>query len=365
VVRPEKLGDLVVATPVFRALRNAYPRARISVLTDQIYGVILQDDPHVDEVITIDWKSRDHGNHESIGSIIAKLRPRGFDLALILFANWSGWNLVTAFAGIKRVVQLGGTWPALFLGHQMVRRKAYERRLHYRDYFMETAEAAGAFLPDGDHGDPKLFLNAASKAAFLERYPRRPGTSRVILHPFGHGTSPNYSPASYASLALQIAEELGLEVWLTGGRGDLASWPGVSHPLIHNDWLGTLSLREMMVACNSVDAVICGSTGVIHMASALGTPCIGLFCPHPGSHPSAWGPIGARGKILIVPVALCRKLCSSSSSCSADNECDLICGISHQQIIDSLKEVFQMTNANDYPCRGEGGLTDSLTDGTK
>lgn len=339
VIRPEKLGDLVVATPVFRALRNAYPSARITVLTDQIYGVILQDDPHLDEVISIDWKSRDRGKHESIGSIIAKLRPRRFDLAIVLFANWSGWNLVTAFAGIKRVVQLGGTWPALLLGHQVVRRKAYQRRLHYRDYFMETAAAAGALLHEGDHGDPKLYLDEASKAAFLERYPRRPGTSRVMLHPFGHGTSPNYSPASYASLALRLAEELGLEVWLTGGRGDLVSWPGVSHPLIRNEWLGTLSLREMMAACTTVDAVICGSTGIIHMASALGTPCVGLFCPHPGSHPSAWGPIGSRVSSLVVPEKLCRKLNESSSLCSADNSCDLICGISLEQVISKLREL--------------------------
>ena len=125
VIRPEKLGDLVVATPVFRALRYSYPDARITVLTDQVYGVILSEDPHVDEVITINWKWRDWGEHESIHSIVGKLRPLRFDAALILYPNWSGWNLIAASSGIEKVVQLGGTWAASLLGHKIIRRRAY------------------------------------------------------------------------------------------------------------------------------------------------------------------------------------------------------------------------------------------------
>lgn len=338
VIRPEKLGDLVVATPVFRALRNSYPSAKISVLTDKFYGSILQDDPYVDELIAVGWTSCRDGDHDRILSIVGKLKDSRFDLALILYANWSGWNLVATLSGIPKVVQLGGTWLAKILGHGMVRRHAYKKNLHYRDYYLEVASKSGAFLPPGDAGNPRLYLKQEESRSFSNRFPKTQGKKRLIIHPFGHGSSPNYSLQSYADLALRCVEELGAEVFITGGENDILRWNAPDHPLIRNDWLGTLSLREMMAACSNVDAVVCGSTGIIHLASALETPTVGIYCPHPGSHPSAWGPIGVKCMNLVVPEALCRKLCESMSTCSGDNSCDLICGVSLNQVIYAVRE---------------------------
>jgi ADP-heptose:LPS heptosyltransferase len=333
VIRPEKLGDLVVATPVLRALRHSYPGSLITVLTDRTHGCILHDDPHVDEVLEIDWKWRNRGEHEPAFSIIRKIRPHRFELALVLYPNWSGWNVVAALSGIPRVVQLGGTWGAKVLGHEVIRRRAFERNLHYRDYYLEVAATVGAHLPSGDDGMPRVYLPDKEKEDFLKRFPREDERKRIILHPFGHGSSPNYSLKSYASVARMIADELGVEVFVTGGRGDLVSWESPNHPLIRTDWLGRLTLREMMSACANVDAVLCGSTGIIHLAAALGVPTVGLYCPSPGSHPKAWGALGTKSTALVVPELVCHKMKKSSSSCSGNQSCDLICGIEPETVV--------------------------------
>lgn len=338
VIRPEKLGDLVVGTPVLRALRHSYPGSRISVLTDRTHGCILHDDPHVDEVLEVEWRWRSRREHESIFALIRKIRPHRFDLALVLYPNWSGWNVVASLSGIPRVVQLGGTWGATVLRHEVIRRRSFERNLHYRDYYLEVAAAAGAFLPSGDDGTPRVYLPEKEKNDFLKRFPKAGERSRIILHPFGHGSSPNYSLKSYASLAGMIADELGVEVFVTGGRGDLVSWEFPMHPLIRTDWLGRLSLREMMSACATVDAVLCGSTGIIHLAAALGTPTIGLYCPHPGSHPKAWGALGQKSTALVVPEGLCRKMTQTSSSCAGTQSCDLICGIELETVVATVRK---------------------------
>ena len=341
VIRPEKLGDLVVATPVFRALRHSFPSAHITLLSDRIYADIIRDDPNVDEVLPIDWTLRARGMHEPILSVSKKLRPFNFDLALILYANWSGWNLAAAFSRIRRVVQVGGTWAGALLNHKIVRRHAFDRQLHYRDYYLEAAGACGAVLPQDDDRNPRVYLDEVTRDSFLHRYPRSAEVKRVILHPFGRGSSPNYSRASYAQLARVLGDEIGVEVWVTGGPGDLPDWPAMSHKKVKCDWLGTLTVREMMGACASVDAVICGSTGVIHLAAALGTPTVGLFCPHPGSHPRAWGPLGSRSINLVVPKRKCRKLVSSTSACAADNSCDLICGIPIESVLCAVQDILK------------------------
>lgn len=338
VIRPEKLGDLVVATPVLRALRHSYPGSRITVLTDRMHGCILHDDPHVDEVLEVDWKWRSRGEHEPVFSLIRRIRPHRFDLALVLYPNWSGWNVVAFLSGIPRVVQLGGTWGATVLGHEVIRRRAFERNLHYRDYYLEVAATVGASLSSGDDGTPRVYLLEKEKEDFLKRFPREGERKRIILHPFGHGSSPNYSLKSYASLAVMIADELDVEVFVTGGRGDLVSWEFPNHPLIRTDWLGRLSLREMMSACAAVDAVLCGSTGIIHLAAALGAPTVGLYCPDPGSHPKAWGALGPKSTSLVVPEGLCRKMTRTSSSCTGNQSCDLICGIEPETVVTTVQK---------------------------
>ncbi len=341
VIRPEKLGDLVVTTPVFRALKHSFPGAAITVLTDEVYGEILQDDPHVNQVISVHWRWRWRGQHEPISSIAGKIRMVGsFDLALVLYSNWWGWNAVCALAGIRRVVQIGGTWLGVVLGHKMIRRNAYSRHLHYRDYYLEAAAAIGAALPESDDRNPRLFLCTQELEAFCARFPKPPNSKRVILHPFGHGSSPNYSAQSYVQLALQLASIQNVQVWLTGGKADLAIWPGIEHPNVYSQWMGSLSLRELMAACASADVVVCGSTGVIHLAAALGTPTVGLFCPHPGSQPLAWGPLGSRTVNLVVPERLCRKLGDSNSFCTANQSCDLICGIQLESVIRAVQDIF-------------------------
>ncbi len=344
VIRPEKLGDLVVATPVFRALKASFPSSHLTVVTDELYGDILQDDPHVDHILRVQWKWRWRGKHEPIISLARKVRNAGrFDLALILYPNWAGWNAVCALAGVRRVVQLGGTWAAPLLGHRVVRRHAYERLLHYRDYYLETAGAAGVRLPQGDKGDPRVWIQPVAVRDFLAKWPRTPDRTRVIVHPFGHGSSPNYSLEAYRGLAARIATEWGSEVFVTGGAGDLKHWDVAESPDgVSTAWMGKLTLRELMAACASSDAVVCGSTGVIHLAAALGVPTVGVFCPHPGSHPRSWGPLGGLTANLVVPESLCRRVTpAASSTCTGTMECDLRCGISPDQVFNALRRVLE------------------------
>lgn len=337
VIRPEKLGDLVVATPTLRALRNSFPDAVLTVLTDRVHGEILKDDPFITNCVAIDWKWRDSGQHEPIRDIVKKVRESKYDLAIVLYPNWAGWNWIAARCGIPAVIQVGGTWLGALLGHQSVLRRNFPAGSHYRDFYLAAAELAGARLPLGDDRNPRLFLETSFLKEWAERFPRVDGLRRIIVHPFGHGSSPNYSKNTYVTLIERLTTLPGLEVWITGGRGEAAAWNPPLLSQVRLDWLGTLTLREMMAACASVDAVVCGSTGVIHMAAALGTPTIGVFCPHPGSHPAAWGPLGPGNQALLVPGSRCRKLGATDTKCLGTNDCDLVCGISIEQTLEAVR----------------------------
>ena len=55
-VRLSSLGDVVLATPLARALRRTFPEARIDVAVAAEFADVWKDNPHINEVLTVDRK---------------------------------------------------------------------------------------------------------------------------------------------------------------------------------------------------------------------------------------------------------------------------------------------------------------------
>jgi ADP-heptose:LPS heptosyltransferase len=53
VLRFSAIGDILLITPLLRAIRTRYPGARITVLTKRQYTPLVSDNPHVNEVFGI------------------------------------------------------------------------------------------------------------------------------------------------------------------------------------------------------------------------------------------------------------------------------------------------------------------------
>jgi ADP-heptose:LPS heptosyltransferase len=88
VFRLDALGDVVLTTPLFRALRQAFPGSQCTVVVQKAYKSLLVTNPHVNEVLTlpkIDWRWLP----QRLGQLLAalalywtQLRYRHFDYAL-------------------------------------------------------------------------------------------------------------------------------------------------------------------------------------------------------------------------------------------------------------------------------------------
>src|SRR5690348_5913577 len=71
------LGDAVMTTPALLRLREHIPGAHITLLTPQKLAELWREHPALDEVLTIQ-------PHESVWSVARRMRPQGFDAALVL-----------------------------------------------------------------------------------------------------------------------------------------------------------------------------------------------------------------------------------------------------------------------------------------
>lgn len=88
VVRLDSLGDVVITTPLFRALKTAFPRSHCTAVVQQSYKSLLATNPHIDEILTLPsihpaWLPQ--GLRRLLAALVfywSNLRKRHFDCAI-------------------------------------------------------------------------------------------------------------------------------------------------------------------------------------------------------------------------------------------------------------------------------------------
>jgi ADP-heptose:LPS heptosyltransferase len=324
VIRPEKIGDLVVATPVFRALKASFPDEPVHLLTDEINAPLVRQDPHLDRILTIPWRSRYRGHRPSLPalhSLIAKNGP--YRRAAVLFYDYNPWNWLAGLNGIRHVAQIGGTLSAILWHHRMVLRRNHVGGEPMFELYLKVAEKIGAHLPpDPALRKPRLYVSDAERAAILERFPALAAPDRILIHPFSVSAGANIHPPDYFKLARHLVETTPFRVYFLGtaAEGRSASFP--AHPRISSELVGQLDLRELMAACSHADLVIGGSSGTVHVSAAIGTPTLGLYCPA-YRHDLVWGPQGPWTKVLVAPADCCKRIAPAQSGCAWPGFCNL------------------------------------------
>ena len=100
IVRTDRIGDVVLTTPVFKALRKVYPAARIAVLVKPATVDLVKGNPYIDEVIVDDPLGVNRG---IIGALrLARaIRRHHFDTAFI-FHTKRRYNVACFLAGVSQ-----------------------------------------------------------------------------------------------------------------------------------------------------------------------------------------------------------------------------------------------------------------------
>ncbi|GLY47831.1 glycosyl transferase [Lentzea sp. NBRC 102530] len=236
------LGDLLTAVPALRGLRTAFPRAEIALaapawLADAVDRVDAVDRlVPTEELAPIDYDRPD---------LAVNLHGRGPQSVRRLL-DTGPHRLITYGEqdGDERV--LAARWPDQ--RHEMLR---------WCDLLRGKAIRC----------DPDDFRLPPVGAR----------TGKIVIHPGASTGARRWPVERYAA----VARALGPEVVVTAGPGERALARRVSRTVV----AGTLA--ELMDLVATARLVICGDTGVAHVATAYRTPSVVLFGP---VSPRLWGP---------------------------------------------------------------------------
>lgn len=342
IIRPEKIGDLVISTPVIRAFKETYPDQPLHLLTDPLSAEIVRHDPHLDRIIAVEWKGRYKGQHAPWREIYSVLKRQAYSRAAILYANCPGWNWLCAALGIRHVAQIGGTITGMIFCHKMALRRYSSSASHYADYYLYVAKHLGA---ETKCKEPRLFLEKEEMSHFLtNHYDYASCQRRIIVHPFGLNSGANFSLPGYRTLIGKFSRHFNSRLFVIGSNLERQEWEKEPCTGADNSLMGSLTIREMMCALRAASIVIGGSSGMIHVAAALGVPVLGLYCPA-RNHLNLWGAKGLNTTVLHPPYEVCSRSSRRAAACGGSGFCDLSYHISTDTVLRQVDRIIDASTS--------------------
>ena len=299
------MGSIVLATPALRALKRAYPAARITFLTFE------QNEPICRMITAIDrvHPFRASGPLVFAASFVRLLRVlwrERFDVVLDFefFANFTAIITALSRARVRVGFHTPKWWRARFYSIGV----PFDRG-HITENFLQAVEALGATADDG--GLDELVVSDPTAATTLERVLAerdvRPDEPLICINV--NASALDYKrrwPLPYYRGLIErlLAHGEHCRVVLTGAREDapyVAALMAVlpASPNVVN-LCGVLNLAQLVRLLQRARLFIGNDSGPLHLAAAAGVPTVSFFGPE---SPAMYGPRGSAHTVLYRGIA--------------------------------------------------------------
>jgi heptosyltransferase-2 len=300
VVKLATLGDLLLATPMLRALRTRYPDARLDALTSDVAAPLIRDSPLIDHLYTFD-----KGAFDDLGALAGRAGELGRLAPLALRLRMTRYDAVvlahhlTLPAGrLKYRALLAAVHPKRSVGLDNGHGRFLSLRvrddgfgaLHEAEYALALAAALNASASASDRG---LRLSDLGWSC-APPTPLRPGESpQIALHPGGgtYSLARRWPASRFVELAQALWTEFGATITLLGGAEERDLQVEILDALDRPPWAtalpGEVSPRRLVEILGASHLFIGNDSLPMHLAAAAGTPVIAIFGP---SNAQAWGP---------------------------------------------------------------------------
>lgn len=260
VLRALGLGDLLTAVPALRGLRRRYPDARVMLAAPDRYRDLAMLTGAIDELLPT--------------TKLGDVQPLAGRPALAV--NLHG-------CGPQSIDHLLAWGPRSVISHRhhchpALQGPRWQPELHEVHRWCALLEWAGISC------DPTDLI--------LDRPPLpRDQTGAVVIHPGASAPARQWPPDRFAAVAAALRDE-GYDILITGSSDEF----GLAHAVADAASLprtavvsGLLDLPALTALISDSRLVICGDTGVAHLAAATSTASVVLFGP---TSPRHWGPRG-------------------------------------------------------------------------
>ncbi len=270
IIKFRALGDILLSVPAMRAVKDAYPSAKIGVLVNKGGEELLDGQSFVDELLVFDKKS---------GPVIARdldliqeVMDKKYDLVIDMYGNMRS-ALLAYFSGAKYRAGLSSGSRNMFYNIVV---QGSPDIIYNPNVWLRVACASGAALSGGS---PSIELGAEAEH-YIEAFLKAEGLETgkyAVLNPFASARTREWPGEKYIELATRLAnaEKPSVIVW---GPGQKEAANAIKIAAGSNVFLAPQTgIKQLGWLLKKSAAVVTGTTFVQHLAVAVGANVVSIF----------------------------------------------------------------------------------------
>ncbi|MBN2022087.1 MAG: glycosyltransferase family 9 protein [Pirellulales bacterium] len=286
IVRLSAIGDVIHGLPVLCALRRAWPEAHLTWVVERRASALLAGHAALDELILLP-----RGWFKSPGELW-RLRRRLRQLRPDVTVDLQGLTKSAAVAwlsGCRRRIGFGdakGRELSRWLNNELVDAPA----AHVIDANLQLLAPLGLFEKTVEFNLPERAEDARSAQATIERLGL--GEGYAMLNPGAGWPSKLWPTDRFAEVARHLGRQWRLPSLIVWAGAQERAWAAaiVAGAEGHARLAPNTSLTELAALARRAVLFVASDTGPLHVAAAVGTPCVGLFGPMPAERNGPYGP---------------------------------------------------------------------------
>ena len=304
VVRTDRIGDLVLSTPVPEAIKSHYPESLVSMIVSPYAADVIRGNPHIDEVMIDDTGNKNKGIR-GFFVFLGEIRRRKFDVAILLKPT-PRLALLLFLSGVKHRIGTGfRLYQILFNQKVYMHRKVNLK--HEAEYNLEMLRPLG-IIPQKII--PKVYVAPPEEDfanEIFNEFKITPEDPVVAIHPGSGNSSLNLPAKRFAEVADGLVEKINARIIFTGSDKEKNLLDSIKNKMQYEsiNLAGKTSIPQLAAVLQKCDVLICNSTGPMHLAAASGTSTVAIFSPVFSAGPIRWGPYGEGHQVILPPVPVC------------------------------------------------------------
>lgn len=297
IARLDRIGDVVLSTPVIKALRDAYPDSHIAMMVRPYAREIVEGNPYLNEVIIYD-KDRDHKGIAGNYKFIQELREKKFDIAIILHPT-NRTHLILKLAGIPE--RIGYDKKAGFLLTKRIPHTKQFGMKHEIDYTLGILRYIGIEPSSRSLYMPINALCERKIEGIFKENRVKDSEIIIAISPGASCASKCWGVEKFADVANGLVERYGARIIIMAGNVDKHFGDRLASLITAGciNLSGKTGIGDIASLLRRARLFISNDSGPVHIGCAVGTPVIAIFGRSDrGLSPERWGPSGKRDQAL-------------------------------------------------------------------
>lgn len=350
VVKFAAIGDSIMLIPMLRTLRRAYPNAEVTFLCSEINESIIRKVPYVDKVLVENVHSYLKNPFKFL-NMIYTLRKNKYSIII----DTEQWSRISAIiiALLRYQFSVGFKTQGQYKHFMFNRVINHSKDKHELDTFIDLLTPLFVPVYQSDYV-LEYFLKESNEAAASKFFKDNNLENKTVvtLHPGcgGLGAPREWDIPSYISLGKRLFDfNKEIVILISGAPGEIQKCGELEKGLKEfiNDEnriiniAGVYSLDDVVAIIKRVTLIVCSNTGMLHLASCMGTKTMGLHGP---TNPAKWGAY-SKNTVLIQS----DKYCSPCLYLGHDYGCKSPSCMSHISVDDVFIHIRKALNPELFP----------------